>query len=66
MALNLSFDATLWIDGPARQQPVIFALCAEGSTNARLETDASQFEDVVSQLVVYSNEQAKPLRSLAT
>ncbi len=38
----------------------------ESGSNARLETAASQFEDVVSRVVVYSSEQAEPLRSLAT
>jgi len=61
---NLLQEVQSRLDILSREQDVISALAAEISVNSRRATHALQFEDVESQVVVYSKDHAANLRAL--
>lgn len=61
---NLLHEVQSRLDILSREQDDISALAAEITANSRRATHALQFEDVESQVVVYSNEHAANLRAL--
>lgn len=61
---NLLRDMESRLDALMREQEKISALAVEITDNSRAATHALQFEDVVAQVVVYSNDHAESLRAL--